>query len=413
MTNTKKTTNTAVLLINILIAAPSFATVITQKNKIDKTSNLQCDHYISSQQHLIDGNNMSLNPGDTLCLESGMRGPLRVKNVHGSASAPIIIRNQNGVVTFTPYEYSIAIENSQWLRLTSNAVEGESEYGLRLGGTLGVGGLSEHVEIDHLEIYRARFAGMLIKTDPTCDTRTWAENFTMTGLRIHNNYIHDTESGEGMYIGYTGKSRTLMCDNALTTVYPHKIQDVHIFDNKLENIAADGIQLNSVESNAYITNNTIYRTGVSPFDPHWQNTGIQVGGDNVEVRSNLIYRSGGNGMMIDGDGIKVLNNHIMYAGENGIFARNAAQQDNSISNGLAHAYKGNLIVHPGSYALKLYAINTQSAHLIIENSIENDGALDSAGRPKTFSYLNDAVLRHELNNHHYVTQSAYQRAHTK
>ncbi|AOT06922.1 right-handed parallel beta-helix repeat-containing protein [Pseudoalteromonas luteoviolacea] len=407
MPNTKKAKSISVLLINILIAAPSFATVSIQKNQIDETSNLQCDHYISSKQHLIDGQSMSLNAGDTLCLAPGERGPLRVRNVQGSASAPIIIRNQSAVVTFTPYEYSIAIENSQWLRITSNTVEGESEYGLRLGGTLGIGGLSEQIEIDHIEIYRARFAGMLIKTDPTCDSRTWAENFTMTGLRIHNNYIHDTESGEGMYIGYTGKSRNLVCDNTLTTVYPHKIQGVHIFDNKLENIAADGIQLNSVQNNAYITNNTIYRTGVSPFDPHWQNTGIQVGGDNVEIKNNLIYRSGGNGMMIDGDGIKVLSNHIIYAGENGIFARNAAQQDSSISNGLAHAYKGNLIVHPGSYALKLYAINTLSEHLIIENSIENDGSLDSAGRPKTFSYLNNAVLRHELNNHHYVTQSAY------
>ncbi|KZN52088.1 right-handed parallel beta-helix repeat-containing protein [Pseudoalteromonas luteoviolacea] len=410
MTNTKKPNRKAILLINILITAPSFASITTQNNLSAQTNNLHCDHYIRSAQHLIDGQNMVVKAGETLCLEAGTRGPLRVRNMQGTATAPITIRNQNGVVTFSPYEYSIAIENSQWLRVTSTPVEGESEYGLRLGGTLGVGGLSEQIEIDHLEIYRARFAGMLIKTDPTCDANTWAENFSMTGLRIHNNYIHSTESGEGMYIGYTGKSRNLVCDNALTTVFPHKIQDVHIFDNKLENIAADGIQLNSVQGNAFITNNTLYRTGVSPFDPHWQNTGIQVGGDGVEVRDNLIYRSGGNGMMIDGDGIKVLNNHIIYAGENGIFARNAAQQDSSISNGLPHAYKGNLIVHPGSYALKLYAVNTNSAHLIIENSIENDGTLDSAGRPKTFSYLNDAVMRYELNNHHYVTQSAYQQA---
>ncbi|MBQ4837602.1 right-handed parallel beta-helix repeat-containing protein [Pseudoalteromonas luteoviolacea] len=407
MTNATKSSKIALVVCNILFASPSFANLDLQNNSHEQITNLKCDHYISRNQHLIDGQSMGVNAGQTLCLEGGTRGPLRVRNVQGSASAPIIIRNQDSVVTFSPYEYSIAVENSQWLRITSKPVEDVSEYGLQLGGTLGVGTLSEQIEIDHIEIYRARFAGMLIKTDPTCDAATWAENFTMTGIRIHNNYIHDTESGEGMYIGYTGRSRTLLCDNTLTTVYPHKLQDVHIFDNKLENIGADGIQVNSIQGNTFVNNNTIYRTGVSPFDLHWQNTGIQIGGNDVEVRDNLIYRSGGNGMMIEGDAVRVLNNHIIYAGENGIFARNMAQQDASIQNGLPHDYKGNLIIHPGSYALKLYAINTVSAHRIIENSIENDGSVDAAGRPKTFSYLNDSVLRHELNNHHYVTQSAY------
>ncbi|KZN67834.1 right-handed parallel beta-helix repeat-containing protein [Pseudoalteromonas luteoviolacea] len=408
MTNSFRAHKPAMVIINLLTITTAFATETNQNKNFKDPINLQCDHYISTTQHLIDGNKMTIRAGDTLCLEAGVRGPLRLRNVQGSAHAPVTLRNQNGVVTFSPYEYSIAVENSRWLRITSMPVDEESLYGLRLGGTLGIGSLSEQIEVDHIEIYRARFAGMLVKTDPTCDPSTWAENFTMTGLRIHNNYIHDTESGEGMYIGYTGYSRNLMCDNALTTVYPHKIEDIHIYDNRLEHIAADGIQVNSIKQNAHIARNTIYRTGVSPFDPHWQNTGIQIGGDNVEVKDNLIYRSGGNGMMIEGDDINVRNNHIIYPGENGIFARNRAQHDSNVSGGAPHSYKSNLIVHPQSYAIKLYAVNTASAHKLIENSIENDGSLDAAGRPKTISYLNDQVLRHELNNHHYVTQSAYE-----
>ncbi|MCF2856730.1 right-handed parallel beta-helix repeat-containing protein [Pseudoalteromonas sp. SMS1] len=407
MANFSTIQKSAVVIINLLTTTTAFATESPQNKNFKDPINSQCDHLISTSQHLVDGNTMAIQAGDTVCLEAGQRGPLRLRNVQGSAHAPVILRNQNGVVTFSPYEYSIAIENSRWLRVTSNAVENESVYGLRLGGTLGIGALSEQIEIDHIEVYRARFAGMLIKTDPTCDPQTWAENFTMTGLRIHNNYIHDTELGEGMYIGYTGLSRALMCDNELTTVYPHKIEDIHIYDNRLEHIAADGIQVNAIKQNAHIARNTIYRTGVSPFDPQWQNTGIQIGGNNVEVKDNLIYRSGGNGMMIDGDDISVLNNHIIYPGENGIFARNRAQQDVNFSGGAPHSYKSNLIVHPQSYAIKLYAVNTSSAHKLIENSIENDGSLDAAGRPKTLSYLNNQVIRHELNNHHYITQSAY------
>ena len=78
--------------------------------------------------------------------------------------------------------------------------------------------------------------------------------------------------------------------------------------------------------------------------PVWQNTGIQVGGD--DVRDNLIYRSGGNGMMLDGDNLQVINNKIVSPSENGIFARNAAQQNSQISGGLPHLYQDNLIVHP-------------------------------------------------------------------
>ncbi|NOU52200.1 right-handed parallel beta-helix repeat-containing protein [Pseudoalteromonas sp. JBTF-M23] len=361
-----------------------------------------CNFTIPSSHYLVDGLAMNIQPGDTVCLAAGERGPLKLKNIYGSAEHPIVIRNADGVVTTKPYEYSIAVEQSTWLRLTSISPNPSQPYGIRLGGTLSIGQLSEQIEVDNIEIYRARFAGMLIKTDPNCDPATWAENFTMTGINIHHNYVHHTKEGEGMYVGYTGKSRKLECDGVATTVYPHKLENIRIHNNKLEQTAADGIQLNSVKGNAHIYSNKIYRTGVSPFAPVWQNTGIQVGGDDVQVRDNLIYRSGGNGMMLDGDNLQVINNKIIYAGENGIFARNPAQQNAQISGGLPHSYKNNLIIQPKTYGLKLYATNTASAHLISDNTIENDGSLDAANRPMTFSFLNDQVERVLLNNHHYI-----------
>ncbi|WP_341660159.1 hypothetical protein [Vibrio sp.] len=120
------------------------------------------------------------------------------------------------------------------------------------------------------------------------------------------------------------------------------------------------------------------------------------------MRDNLIYRSGGNGMMLDGDNLQVINNKIVSPGENGIFARNAAQQNSQISGGLPHFYQDNLIVHPVTYGITLYAINTASAHIIGDNTIENDGRLDAASRPMTFSFLNDQVERVLYNNQHYI-----------
>ncbi|BDX07857.1 right-handed parallel beta-helix repeat-containing protein [Planctobacterium marinum] len=393
----------AMSLAAVFSLLPGFATAENQYQ-----SDAECDVVIPSNQHLLDGETSGIDSGATICLAAGERGPLRIRNVLGSEEAPVVIRNEQGTVTTTPYEYSIAIEGSKWLRLTSIAPSESESYGIKLGGTLSIGALSEKIEIDHIEIYRARFAGMLIKTDPNCDSATWAENFTMSGIKIHHNYIHDTEEGEGMYVGYTGLQRNLECEGVATTVYPHKLQNVDISHNVLENIAADGIQLNSVLGDSRISQNRIYRTGVSPFSPYWQNTGIQVGGSDVEVSGNLIFKSGGNGMMLDGDALTVKDNHILYAGENGIFARNPAQQNAEISNGEPHQYKNNLIVQSTSYGIKLYAVNTVRPHQITDNSIENFGQVDQAGRPMTFSYLNSDVLVDENNNRHYIVSEKAQ-----
>lgn len=361
-----------------------------------------CDVIIPSGQYLVDGEQLNLIAGNTVCLAAGERGPLKIKNVVGSEQAPIIITNESEPVITTPFEYSIAIENSSYVNLIGRSALEHSPYSIQLGGTLSIGQLSHHIHVENIEVYRARFAGMLIKTDPTCDPATWRENFVMSGITIKNNYVHHTEEGEGMYIGYTGLSRTLPCNGIATTVYPHYMESVVIENNRLEYLAADGIQLNSVIGNSRIHNNTIYRTGVSPFAPHWQNTGIQVGGDHVTVSHNHIYKSGGNGMMLDGDSLTILNNIIVEAGENGIFARNAAQQNASVNGGEPHHYQGNTFIASGDYAIKLYAVNTASEHLIQNNTIETDGSLDAASRPKTFSFLNQNVLRKVENNRYYI-----------
>ena len=369
----------------------------------DSGSDYNCDYEIPSGQYLLDGDQMQIPPGSTICLAPGERGPIRIKNIAGTSDQPVVIRNRDNQVLFTPYEYSMALDNVSWVRVTSTPDPVSGEYGIRLGGTIGVGMLSHHVELDHLEIYRARFAGMLVKTDPNCNPDTWAENFIMEGVYIHDNYIHDTEEGEGMYIGYTAKSRNLVCDGEEITVYPHQLRDVKIYNNTLENIAADGIQIGAIQSDTQVTGNRIYRTGVSPFAPVWQNTGIQAGGDDIEISDNQIIESGGNGMMLDGDNIRVINNLVHSAGENGIFARNAAQQNSALSGGLPHLYQNNTLIKSAHYGIKLYATNTSSAHILNGNLIETDGIMDVTGKYRTLSYLNDSVIREESNNRHYIS----------
>ena len=77
-----KNTAIAVLGLPILFSNTAFA-----------VHSASCDVEIPSSQHLVDGSVMNIQPGDTVCLAEGERGPLRVKNILGTESQPIIIRN--------------------------------------------------------------------------------------------------------------------------------------------------------------------------------------------------------------------------------------------------------------------------------------------------------------------------------
>ncbi len=93
-------------------------------------------------------------------------------------------------------------------------------YGIKLinsnasnGMGVTVGDLSSDCELEHIEVAKAGFAGMMVKTDPGCDPATWRDNFAMYKVKIHDNYIHDT-GGEGLYIGnsFYGSGMTVTCD---------------------------------------------------------------------------------------------------------------------------------------------------------------------------------------------------------
>ena len=73
-----------------------------------------------------------------------------------------------------------------------------------------------------------------------------------------------------------------------------------------------------------------------------------------------------------------------------------------MNNGKPHRYQHNLFVHPGSYAIKLYAVNTVRPHQTIDNAVEYAGQLDVQDKPKTYAYLNSEVLVEAHNNQHSV-----------
>ena len=310
-----------------------------------------CDYTLPSGTWKLDGAAQNIQPGDVVCLEAGPRGNMRLENLHGTPANPIIIKNCGGQVVINTDSYGIAVLKSSNIRLTGSGAPAH-HYGIRAGGTVGVGGLTTDVEVDHIEVFDAGFAGFMIKTDPDCDPATWRENFVMQNVSIHDNYAHGMDDGEGFYIGFTfydGYVRN--CNGVDTTVYGHLIENLEVYNNLTEDTGAEGIQIGS-SPNASIHDNTVRLYGQRPF-ADYQNNGMQIGaGTTGSVYNNWIENGPGNGLIVLATGdLTFYNNVIKDTGSNGIFC----DERSTPSTTGGFNFINNTIINSAEYGLALYA----------------------------------------------------------
>ena len=350
-----------------------------------------CDFYLSDLlipgKNIVEGRNVP--PGSVVCLNAATprNGNLLFKRFNGTPTAPITLINCGGKYTVNSGTLSFAIKffGSSYFRLTGSG-DPSVTHGIEVnGGSQGVSvdSLSTNFEIDHLDIHGQNFAGIMAKTDPDCNANTWRENFTMYDIRIHDNYIHSTSHGEGLYIGNSfyanGMSRT--CGETTIRVYPHAIVGAKIYNNTIFDTGADGIQVGSATQGCEIYDNRIERHGQRPFDNrNDQGNGIQIGegtgglcynnfilnippvnevdrtgysiiclgrGDNV-VFNNIMINPSNGGMFIDergaatitgpGSGYKIINNTIINPKNNGLLLYSELVEQNVVKN--------NIIVNP-------------------------------------------------------------------
>ncbi|AFK02533.1 hypothetical protein Emtol_1384 [Emticicia oligotrophica DSM 17448] len=293
-----------------------------------------CSRTISASG-VYNGQTMNVQPGEVICIQAGNYSLLRFVNFIGTASQPIIFKNCGGQVTIAHNQYYGALDflGSKYFKVTGSG-SANIPYGFLIAGTganasgLSVAGLSTNCEIERVEVKNTGFAGMLIKTDPNCDSSTWRSNFTMTDVSIHDNYVHDT-GGEGLYVGssfYNGKSIT--CNGQTITVFPHLIEKLKIYNNIIANTGADGLQY-SCAPQAEVYNNSISNYGIAPFEA-FQNNGIQLGAVSGKFYGNKIKSGTGNGIQITqpiGD-ISVYNNVVESAGQSALFSDDRSSTNN-------------------------------------------------------------------------------------
>jgi hypothetical protein len=362
----------------------------------------ECDYVVPAGQTRVDGAALGLQPGSVIGLSANVAyRNLNFQNIVGTPEQPIVIKNCGGkaVLDATGTTNGIKIERSKYFRITGGDVDGT--YGIIVNGghmSVNFGYLATNFEADHLEIFNSGFAGIMAKTEPSCDDATLRENFLMENVDLHHNYIHDT-GGEGIYAGsswYTGMQTS--CGLRL----PHEIHNIRIFNNLFRNTGWEAIQLGCATKGASIHNNTVENYGAA--NKQYQNNGIQISaGTGGLCYNNLIKKGTGNGMMVFGLGDNIIfNNIIDEAGNFGIFC------DERETPGPGFQFLNNTIINSKSDGIRIFA-ELVPRNVIVNNIIANPGSYSTYDLPRTsadaFVHKLDDNVKIEMSNNYFTTDT--------
>ncbi len=350
-----------------------------------------CTHVIAANTTTIDGHTLGFKPGDVICLDAKMKyNALIFKNIIGTRANPIIITNCNGTVNIIVTKpWNLKTANSKHFRLTGG--DTNECYGIRLSGSTANGVIltdfSTNFEVDHIEVFNVGFAGIMAKTDPTCDDATTRGHFTMYDVSLHDNYIHDT-AGEGFYIGHSfyGGYNVTGCGTRL----PHTIEGIDIYNNRVVKTGWDGIQLGCATKRAAVFDNTVENYGTK--NTIEQQNGIIIGsGTGGFCYGNFVNGGTGGGITVFGLGDNIIHDNIVLnAGEKGMFC------DERNSTGPGFKFINNTIINPKTEGIAIYS-ETLPKNVCINNIIVNPGTFNIYGE-SSYIRINKNAPTEKSNN---------------
>lgn len=322
-----------------MLAHVRFATAYLALSCMCCLTTAEPDYIVAPGTTVVDGGTLGLGPGSVIGVAAGEHRIIRFRNLHGSAAAPIIIRNHQGLVTIDNDDEiaAVVLARCSHVRLTGSG-HPDHQHGFRLRAqrqdysTIYVVNRSTAIELDHLEIFGAGFAGISAKDEPTEDGSRNRGNYLMEDIHIHHNHIHHTGS-EGMYIGHTFYNGW---DNRGTSdelLYPHLISGLRIHDNDIHDTGSEGIQVGSVRDGLEVARNRIVRFGQDPFGAY-QDNGMQIGYSPGVIRDNFIAHGPGVGLVVQTQGDNLIaGNIIVDTGEYGILCADRQPTPESLAAG--------------------------------------------------------------------------------
>lgn len=286
------------------------------------------DFIIKTADWQWDAKAKGVKPGDRIMFENGVRKNIEISNMVGTPDVPVILTNmpdgkvivQSSGATnsqgFYTMPFSINIYGSSNFIFHGSNNPNE-EYGIEITKVhMGpdIRNLSTDFEIHHVYVHDISSVGLVCKTDPTCDSKTWRGNFVMKNVHMHHNKIVNTVN-EGTYIGnshYTS-GVTKSCSGVSVKVLEHDVIGVDVHDNEFTNVGYDGVQIGSTVSGMDIHDNVVNGFGLKAAYGH--QSGIQINqGSTGKIYKNRIERGTGYGIFLGGSGgISVYENLVVKA----------------------------------------------------------------------------------------------------
>ncbi len=174
---------------------------------------------------------------------------------------------------------------------------------------------AHHIEISGLQVHHAAL-GLMFKMDAKVMAQGQYDKFLLRNVKIHDTYIRRSNA-EGMYIGHTGISGTTTGNN---TPYgpPPRMDSVEIYNNILDSIRLDGIQLSNSLKNCKVYNNLVRRYGTGNQSSH--KVGILTGGniEAIKVYNNMVVNGTGSGIVVFGFGNSQVYHNVVDSVDSGL-----------------------------------------------------------------------------------------------
>ncbi|SHN44341.1 PKD domain-containing protein [Chitinophaga sp. CF418] len=315
-----------------------------------------------------------LNPGDTLCIPAGDYEFIQLGNLVGTAAKPIVITNCGGVVRTgiktLKTDVSFGIMGGKYLHITGSGTPGV-EYGFDVNGQnlIGVkmqgmylGSGSSDIDVHNFYIHDVG-SFIVAKTTQECDNpQFWEGKYLMKNVKIH--HIKGRYAAyEGFYIGNTH----YIMDYALCKgIKSHHIQDLEVYDNDLQYMGQDGIQVAMADmGDNRVHNNVVRNYGTNKLDA--QSYGMLMGGGSrVRLYDNVVDNGYLPGIALFGSGISYVYNNTVSNVENGEGIQVA---DKLILEPVTAYIYNNTIYNTGNSGIKIYAYLTTIGHKVYNNLI--------------------------------------------
>jgi hypothetical protein len=267
------------------------------------------NHQISAQQVTFDCSRAK--PGDTVTIPGGTRGPLKIAGCKGTASNPIVVRNDpdaSGPAVIRRSSGSsggfvFSCNHCQYTEIDGSykwkGAPGGRTYGIQVtmsGGRgpsafVKIGGLSKKITIRNVEVDgrwpQLADNGIGIDVNDHSYKRSKYPGLWREGILIEDNYVHDVE-GEGMYIGANYGSGDI------------PLRDVEIRYNRVEDTGWDGINTKSMwQGDNSIHHNVVLGAGKNGArSKSSQFSGIKNISGKVDIYNNWVEETGQHGIQV-------------------------------------------------------------------------------------------------------------------